>query len=85
MAQEVVIDIDFSGLENLRRLHETLGTEASLRSYLEQQRFDRILSLSKPKRKPSFPIPPLGAKLEDCLTRMAGFFVIQIQLIYNLP
>lgn len=28
VAQEVVIDIDFSGLENLRRLHETLGTEA---------------------------------------------------------
>jgi len=47
VAQEVVLDIDFAGIENVRRLFETLGEEADLRQYVEAERLERILKISK--------------------------------------
>ncbi len=71
-----MIDIDFAGIENLRRLYEKINQEKELRQFFETERTERILKLSKlPKR----------FSLEESLLRMIGYFVIQIHLTYNLP
>ena len=47
VAQEVVLDIDFAGIENVRRLYDTLGQEQEFAEFVESDRSDRILKISK--------------------------------------
>jgi hypothetical protein len=51
VAQEVMLDIDFAGIENLRRIYEKINQEKDFKQFLESERTERILKLSKlPKR-----------------------------------
>ena len=47
MAQEVVLDLDFAGIENLRKLYSNIDEEKEYMTYLESERAERILKLSK--------------------------------------
>ena len=71
-----MINIDYSEIDNLLRLHEKIGQDKDLRFFIETERNERILKLAKLPKRFTF---------EESITRMIGFFVIQIHLTYNLP
>lgn len=71
-----MVDIDFAAIENLRRLYENLGQEEEFKAYLEKERGERLIKLSKLSKRYT---------LDESLTRLIGFCVIQIHLTYNLP
>ncbi|TNV74389.1 hypothetical protein FGO68_gene683 [Halteria grandinella] len=73
---DVQVDIDFGALEGLRRLSEQLGQEREFISFVESERAERILKLAKLSKR---------MKLSESLERIVGFFIVQLQLSYNLP
>ena len=70
------MDIDFAAMENLRRLYEHWGQEEDFKAYLEKERGERLIKLSKLSKR---------FTLDESLTRLIGFCVVQIHLTYNLP
>lgn len=75
-AVEISLDINFSGLESIRRLTEQLGQEHEFVAFVEAERNERLLKLAKLGKR---------MKLEESLQRIVGFLVVQVQLGYNLP
>lgn len=47
IAQEVVVDLDFSGIDNLRKLFKHVEQEKKFIDYLERERNERIIKLAK--------------------------------------
>jgi len=43
----VVLDLDFAGIENLRKLYSNIDEEKEYMTYLESEMAERILKLSK--------------------------------------
>eukprot|EP00347_Sterkiella_histriomuscorum_P017453 403349310 len=76
VAQDIVIDVDFAKIDNARKLFEHIEQEQQFLDLLQQERVGRILRLSKLPRR---------VNVEENLTRIIGFFVIQIHLTFNLP
>jgi hypothetical protein len=62
-----MINIDYSEIDNLLRLHEKIGQDKDLRCFIETERNERILKLAKLPKRFTF---------EESITRMIGFFVI---------
>lgn len=47
IAQEIVVDIDFIGIDNCRKLYSRIGEEKSFCWYLVDEREERIMKLVK--------------------------------------
>jgi hypothetical protein len=76
VAQEITLDIDYASIESLRRLYCQLGQERDFLSFIQNERNDRILKLAKVSKR---------LKFGESLTRIVGFYVVQLHLSYNLP
>ena len=62
-----MVEVDFAGVENLRRLYEQLGQEEEFKGYLARERGERIIKLAKLSKR---------FTLEESLSRMVGYCVI---------
>ncbi len=67
VAQEVLVDIDFAGIESLRRLYDQMGQGEEFNTQVNRERAERLIKLAKGSKR---------YNIEEALTRMIGYSVI---------
>ncbi|CDW87391.1 exocyst complex component 6 isoform 2 [Stylonychia lemnae] len=85
VTQDIMIDIDFAKIDSVRKLFSNIEQENQFINFIQNERIQRILKLSKlPRSKQVLHLIFLETNVEESLARLLGFFVVQIHLTFNL-